>query len=146
MSENTVERVRQCFSNDSKQSLRRAAAELQLAKSSVHRILHNELGFSCYKIQVLQELKLADYGSREDFAFLMLEKNAQDPDFLSRVIFSDEATFCLSGKVNRQNLRIWSTENPHEFRQHIRDTPRLNVWCAMARNQIIGPFFLWRRP
>jgi hypothetical protein len=27
-------------------------------------------------------------------------------------VFSDEATFHTSGKVNRQNVRIWELENP----------------------------------
>ena len=30
-----------------------------------------------------------------------------DDDLLSKIIFSDEATFHLSGKVNRYNMRIW---------------------------------------
>ena len=30
-----------------------------------------------------------------------------------KIIFSDEAHFDLGGYVNRQNCRIWGTENPH---------------------------------
>jgi len=41
-------------------------------------------------------------------------------------MFSDEVTFHLSGKVNRHNVRIWGTENPHEIVEHVRDSPKLN--------------------
>ena len=30
-----------------------------------------------------------------------------------KVIFSDEAYFDLNGYVNKQNCRVWGTENPH---------------------------------
>ena len=32
-----------------------------------------------------------------------------------KIIFSDEAHFDLGGYVNKQNARIWGTENPHRF-------------------------------
>jgi hypothetical protein len=31
----------------------------------------------------------------------------ENDDDLAKIIFSDEATFHLSGKVNRYNIRIW---------------------------------------
>jgi hypothetical protein len=35
-------------------------------------------------------------------------------------VFSDEASFHLRGKVSRQNVRIWGTQNPHEIREQAR--------------------------
>ena len=32
-----------------------------------------------------------------------------------KIIFSDEAHFDLGGYVNKQNCRIWDTENPHAY-------------------------------
>jgi hypothetical protein len=57
---------------------------------------------------------------------------AHDDDFLRRLVFSDEATFHLSGKVNRHNVRIWGTESPHATVQHERDFPKVNVFCAIS--------------
>jgi hypothetical protein len=37
----------------------------------------------------------------------------EDDKFLPRVIFSDEAKFHLSDKVNRHNVRIWGLHNAH---------------------------------
>jgi hypothetical protein len=51
----------------------------------------------------------------------------EDNDYLSKVCFSDEATFHISGTVNRHNCRIWGSENPRVIREHERDSPKLNV-------------------
>ena len=34
------------------------------------------------------------------------------PIVVKKIIFSDEAHFNLGGYVNKQNCRIWGTENP----------------------------------
>ena len=54
--------------------------------------------------------------------------------------FSDEATFHVSGKVNKHNIRIWGSQNPCEVLEKERDNPKINVWCGLMHNQIIGPF------
>ncbi|KAJ4450115.1 hypothetical protein ANN_01522 [Periplaneta americana] len=38
-----------------------------------------------------------------------------DDEFIRSVVFSDEATFHLSGKMNRHNLSIWGSENPRTY-------------------------------
>jgi hypothetical protein len=53
-------------------------------------------------------------------------------DFLKKIMFTDEATFHVLGKVRRHNVRIWGTENPHVGREHIRDSPKVNVWCVIS--------------
>jgi hypothetical protein len=55
--------------------------------------------------------------------------------------FSDEAIFHTSGKVNRHNVRIWGLENPRVVFENERDSPKVNVWCALMHNKVIGPFF-----
>ena len=57
--------------------------------------------------------------------------NFEDEAFLKRVCFSDEATFHLSGKLNKHNVRIWGSENPHASRELQRDSPKVNVWCGI---------------
>ena len=60
------------------------------------------------------------------------------------LVFSDEATFHVNGKVNKRDTRIWGTENPHEIFEHVRDSPTLNVFCAMSKKAVLGPFFFKR--
>jgi hypothetical protein len=75
------------------------------------------------------------------FAVDILDRIDEDEHFFNNAVFSDEATFHLSGKVNRHNCRIWGSENPHEFIEHERDSPKINVWCALSHTRVIGPFF-----
>ena len=38
--------------------------------------------------------------------------NENEPEFNRKIIMSDEAHFYLRGYVNKQNCRIWGSENP----------------------------------
>ena len=66
---------------------------------------------------------------------------ASDENFLSRLCFSDEATFHLSGHVNRHNCVVWGTQNPHVVQEVTIKSKGVTVWCAMFRDAIIGPYF-----
>ena len=55
--------------------------------------------------------------------------------------FSDEATFHTSGHVNWRNTIFWGTENPRVIWEHERDSPKVNVWCAVIAAGVIGPYF-----
>jgi len=63
-----------------------------------------------------------------------------DDDLLAKIMFSDEATFHLSGKVNRYNVRIWERENPHATLEVERDSPKLNVFIVVSKQTVYGPF------
>ena len=51
------------------------------------------------------------------------------------------AQFHDSGAVNRSNVRIWGCENPHVYVQHQRDSPKVNVFCAISSQNVYDPFF-----
>jgi hypothetical protein len=61
-----------------------------------------------------------------EFCGNMIDRIAEDETFLSKICFSNEATFQLSGKVNRHNIRVWGSENPHTVVEHSRDSPKIN--------------------
>jgi hypothetical protein len=46
-----------------------------------------------------------------------------------------------TGEVNRQNVHIWGTEQPHAQIEHRRDSPEVNVFCAVSREKVHSPFF-----
>ncbi|KFM58633.1 hypothetical protein X975_22411, partial [Stegodyphus mimosarum] len=75
------------------------------------------------------------------FATDMLRRIEDGAEFLKRIMFSDEASFHLSGIVNRHNVRIWGSENPHEYRKAQRDSSKVNVVCGLMHDRVIGPFF-----
>ena len=89
----------------------------------------------------MQEVKETDYPKRVDFCNEILNFIAERNTFLDNLIMSDEATFHLNGKVNRHNFRIWGSENPRVFKEHVRDSPKITVWCGLSRSRIYTPFF-----
>jgi hypothetical protein len=48
----------------------------------------------------------------------------------------------VCGTANRHNCRVLGSENPHEVTEQKRDSPKVNVWCAVVKNNIISIFFL----
>ncbi|PNF32531.1 hypothetical protein B7P43_G02454 [Cryptotermes secundus] len=82
-------------------------------------------------------------GRRVEFCDAML-RNMEDDRFLPHLIFSDEATFHLSGKVYRHNVRIWRTQNPRKTVEHEPDSPKVNVFCAISQRKGYGPYFFKR--
>ena len=64
-----------------------------------------------------------------------------EDQFNERLVFSDEDTFHTNGKVNKHNVCIWGKENPDATIKHERDSPKVNVFCAIPKNNVHGPFF-----
>ncbi|EFN82459.1 hypothetical protein EAI_16788, partial [Harpegnathos saltator] len=79
---------------------------------SVHKILKRNK-FRPYKIRLIHELNEDDFDRRVHFCETMIAQIDAEPDFLSNIVFSDEATFQLNGVVNRLNCRLWLYMNPY---------------------------------
>lgn len=60
---------------------------------------------------------------------------------LHRNLFSDECFYSMSGKINKQNHRIWGTEGPRETHQARRHSSTFIVWCSFSKDEVIGPYF-----
>jgi hypothetical protein len=74
-----------------------------------------------YKFQLLQELK-PNEGPRPRVSCTdVLSCLEDDYLFSDTIVFSNEATFHLSGKANHRNLIIWGSQNPHRVVKHMRD-------------------------
>ncbi|PNF40965.1 hypothetical protein B7P43_G08819 [Cryptotermes secundus] len=140
VSEEHVARIRVAFERSPRKSTKRASHELAIPQSTVWRVLTVRLHLKPYRLQLVQALTNDDKRKRMEFCDSMLE-TMEDETFISRLIFSDEATFHLSGTVSRHNVRIWGTEHPHETVEHERDSPKVNVFCAVSQDKVYGPFF-----
>jgi hypothetical protein len=57
------------------------------------------------------------------------------------VFLPDEAWFYLSGYVNSQNSRFWSSDNPHLFHEVPLHSQNIGCWCAISRKRIVSPIF-----
>ncbi|PSN49272.1 hypothetical protein C0J52_08217 [Blattella germanica] len=57
-----------------------------------------------------------------------------DNGFCERIIFSDESTFHLSGKVFSLH-KMSEYEPPRAVLQHVRDSPKINVFCVVSHTK-----------
>jgi hypothetical protein len=55
--------------------------------------------------------------------------------------FTDEAWFHLSGYINAQNNRYWSSINLKQTFEVPLHDQKISVWCAITDSRIVGPIF-----
>lgn len=133
--------VAQSVEEDPNLSIPRRAQHLGLSYGSLWRILHLDLHLHPYKIQLTQELKPQDHTQRRMYANWVIEQQAIDNDFSNKIFFSDEAHFSLCGYVNKQNCRIWGSQNPQVIAERPLHPEKVTVWCALWSGGVIGPYF-----
>ena len=124
-----------------KKSTRRLLQEVGISRLSVMQILHDDLEFFPYKIQIL--LRQTDDNKAERLAFRqdISQKIENNPGLLNLIFFSDEAYPYFSGHINKQNMRYWCQAHPHEHNQQPLSKEKVTMWCAIGRNRIMGPYF-----
>jgi hypothetical protein len=138
--EDDTERVQASFLHSLKKSTGTAAMELLMSKTTVWGVLRKRLVFNPYRIQMVQQLSDEDHRRQLDFCLQLQDSMSSNDHFLEKVQFSDEATFHVSGAVNRCNVRIWGSENPQVYVEHQRDSPKVNVFCAISSQKVYGSF------
>ncbi|EZA58003.1 hypothetical protein X777_02011 [Ooceraea biroi] len=126
----------QSFIENPHMSVNKAGQAHDIAPRSIHRILRkNKL--HPYKLLYVQELQ-----DRMHFCARIMELLDASPNFLYQFVFTDEATFTLTGEVNNQNFCLSSDENPNWVREtHTQYPQKVNVWCGMIDAYLIRPFF-----
>jgi len=123
-------------------STRQLECDSGISRRSILRILHFQK-FHPFHISLHQELHGNDFQNRIQFCEWGLRKIQNDEMFLSKILFTDEASFTNHGQVNLRNLHYWSIENPRWLREVNHQKPwSVNVWCGIVNDQIIGPYFI----
>lgn len=64
-----------------------------------------------------------------------------DQSRLDNLWFADEASFNSRGGVNRHNYRYWSDNNPGWYSEVPLKGESLNVFAAVSKHGILGPYF-----
>ncbi|PNF28684.1 hypothetical protein B7P43_G07888 [Cryptotermes secundus] len=136
VSEEQVARISAAFERSLRKSTNRASRELAIPQPTVWCVLTVRLHLKPYRLQLVQALTNNDKRKRMEFCDSMLEMMEDE------LIFSGEATFHLSGTVNRHNVRIWGTEHPHETVEREKDSPKVNVFCAVSQDKEL-PLKAW---
>lgn len=123
-------------------STRRVAGQLGVSKNTVWRIWHQH-GLYPYHKQKVQPLNPNDYEPRVNVVNWYLERLAQQEEFPSLILFSDEATFSRDGILNTKNNIEWATENPHSVYEKGHQVQfSINIWMGVVGDQLIGPYLL----
>lgn len=128
--------------DEPKTSSTQLALNNNISQTSVMRIMKREK-IRPYKVTLIHELSEDDPDRRMQFCDLFMGLCNDNENFINNVLFSDEATFCLAGFVNRHNCRYWSFENPHWAEEyHTQHPQKINVWAGIIGERIVGPFFM----
>lgn len=138
---NNIQNLRDRLEKSPRKSTRRLSQEVGISRSSVLRILHDDLKLFPYKIQLLQSQTDRNKAERLAFCQDISQRIENDPGLLDLIFFSDEAHCHLSGHINKQNMRFWAKAQPHEHSHRPLSQEKVTVWCAIGRNGIIGPYF-----
>ena len=141
VSEQVVDRVRESFLRSPRKSTCRASRKLKVPQSTVSKILRKRLRLLPYKLQLVQKLHPEDKETRHAFCGNLQELMEND-DLLARIIFSDEATFHLRGKVNGYNVRIRGSENPHATLEVEHDSPKTRCVLCRIKADCVRPVHL----
>ncbi|GFY14798.1 uncharacterized protein TNCV_648411 [Trichonephila clavipes] len=120
-----VERIRDSFLRSPSKLTRRAGAELAVPHTTVWRVSRKRLQFTPYRYQMVQALKPTDKPLCKDL-YVKFQENLDVNGSENTLVFTDEATFHLCGKVKRHNLRFCGTEKVHVTVEHQRDSPKVN--------------------
>lgn len=98
-----VKRVRERIRRNPAQSGRKIAKQLNMSKSSMHRILKIDLGLHAYKKQRVHGLTDKNKLARVQKSQELLRWHAGD-----EILFSDEKLFLLQDSHNQQNDRVYA--------------------------------------
>lgn len=93
-------------------------------------------GLHPYHYQRVQELMPEDFQARNEFSQWILGHQ----NLLSKILWSDEATFTRCKIFNIHNIHFWANENPRAVRRtNFQHRFSVNLWAGMIGNQLVGP-------
>jgi hypothetical protein len=140
VTEDKVEEVIDVIDNQPQSSVRTIATACSISTTTTYRIMTEYLSLKPFKGQFVQQLFEEDLQDRVEMCQILIPM-LQDTEIQGNIFFSDEAVFYLNGLVNKHNIRYWSETNPNITIETVMNSPKINVWCAMSKYRLIGPFY-----
>jgi hypothetical protein len=131
----SLDDIRQPLLCSPRKSLRKPYLQSGLSYGSVRKAT-KILKIYPYRAHVMHELKEPEKEKRLQYSRWSEHFIQGGRDILGSFL---SWWFHLSGYINSQNSRIWSTENPHTFHERPLHSLKVGVWCAVSRWRIIGP-------
>ena len=126
--------VRSRLKRNNKWSTRKLARAIQISRTSVQRILKQDLGMKAYKMKKVQLLTVKAKDIRLKRSRVLQKKIAAGRH--RRILFSDENIFCTEMSYNQQNDRLWATEPPAQngVVERSQKPKSLMVWAGITAN------------
>ena len=94
-----------------------------------------------YVPSLLHAINDDDLFRRMQFCEWIQQMVNEDEEFVTKIVWSDEAQFKLNGTVNRHNCVYWAPENLHVHVGQVVILPGVNVWCGLSARGLIRLFF-----
>lgn len=139
------EQVMAYFEEHPGNSTRDAGRTLGIDHTAVSRILTEE-GMHPFHYTKVQALLPEDFPKRVTFCQWLLQEIDTDPNFLSKILWTDECNFSRNGVINLHNLHQWSIVNPHAtYERAFQVRFSINVWAGILNNRVMGPIMLPNR-
>ena len=131
------EEVIQRALDDPQTSTHRIAREIDVSHVLVQKVLGEEK-LHPYYFTRMQKLLPRDYPARVVYSRKILERVAIEPEFLRRVLWTDECTFTQDGYFNFHNYHYYSYENlfltwdgNSQYRFEV------NIWAGLIDDQLV---------
>ena len=142
-----IELVRESLTENGQRSGRRNG--LGLSRATFERIVKFDIKFHPYVLIRRQKLGERDPEQRLAFCNRLVNTVAQDPDFLNKLIVSDEAVFRLNSEINSRNVRKYAARGDGHPEDHyvefLQGAQQIMVWVGLTRRgAVLGPYFVER--
>jgi hypothetical protein len=123
---------------DGTRSIGEITQELDISSRSVHRVL-KENKLHPFQYTRVQHLEPEDYPVRRNVCVWLLNKAAEDENFISRVLFSDESSFGRQGCFNHRNLHVWPYDNPRAiYPPAFQCGFSVNLWAGLVGDSVVS--------
>jgi len=128
------------FTTSPRTAATHCACQTGVSSTSVRRIL-KAVKWKVYIPRLLHAINDDDPDHRMQFCEWFQQMVNKDEEFVTKIVWSDEAQFKLNGTVNHHNCVYWAPENLHVHVDKAVNLPGVNVWCGLSARGLIGPFF-----
>ncbi|CAF1037694.1 unnamed protein product [Rotaria magnacalcarata] len=130
-----IEKVKNRLKRKKKVSSRILAHELSVSRTSVRRILRDDLQYHAYKMRVVPLLKDEHKGKRKRFSNWI--RTYFKKETTMKILFSDDKMFDIDGVYNSQNDRIWAVNRQEADKaggrkQKRKFSDKIMVWLGVC--------------
>jgi transposase len=137
-----ISKVKHRLSQKKRVSTRLLAADMSISRTSVRRILHEDLG--CFPYKKIKQPKLIDLQKRKRVKFANWVLNHYNKEDTKKWLFTDEKYFDLDGVYNVQNDREWAVSREEAdkqggIHQKTKFPTKVMVWLGVCAEGLTVP-------